>query len=150
MVERQRTFAFEITASSSAEAAELFAMVADGRRWADWGKPVIAEARLEREGDPAPGGVGAIRVLGRKPLLVREETVEYEQDRRHAYVLLSSSPVKDYRGEVTFVPRDGGGTDLVWRCSFVERIPGTGPAARAGLRAFIQNLVQRLVHAAER
>ncbi|WP_026423814.1 SRPBCC family protein [Actinokineospora inagensis] len=150
MVERQRTFAFEITTSSSADAPELFAMVVDGRRWSEWARPVVAESYMEQEGDPAPGGVGAIRVIGRKPLLVREETVEYEQDRRHVYVLRSSSPVRDYRGEVTLIPRDGGGTDLVWRCSFVERIPGTGPAFRAGLRSFIQDLSRRLVRAAER
>ncbi|GAA3024910.1 SRPBCC family protein [Actinokineospora globicatena] len=150
MVERQRTFAFEITTSSSADAATLFTLVSDGRRWSEWARPVVAESYLEREGDPSPGGVGAIRVLGRKPVLVREETVEYEQDRRHVYVLRSASPVKDYRGEVTFIPRDGGGTDLVWRISFVERIPGTGTVVRAGLRSFIQDLAKRLVQAAER
>ncbi len=150
MVERSRTFAFEIAASSSADAPTLFAMVSDGRQWAQWARPVVAHAFLEREGDPAPGGIGAIRAFGRKPLLLREETVEYEQDRRHAYVLRSSAPVKDYRGEVRLVPRDGGGTDLVWRCSFVERVPGTGPVFRAGLRALIKDLSARLVRAAER
>ncbi|GAA2988951.1 Polyketide cyclase / dehydrase and lipid transport [Actinokineospora diospyrosa] len=150
MVERQRTFAFEISTSSSANASTLFALVSDGNRWSEWARPVVAESFMEREGDPAPGGVGAIRVLGRKPVLVREETVEYEQDRRHAYVLRSASPVKDYRGEVTFVPRDGGGTDLVWRISFIERVPGTGSVLRAGLRTFIQDLAKRLVQAAER
>ncbi|PPK65898.1 SRPBCC family protein [Actinokineospora auranticolor] len=149
MVERQRTFAFEIAVSSSADAPELFAMVSDGRRWAEWARPVVTEAYLEREGDPAPGGMGAVRVVGRKPLLFREETVEYEQDRRHAYRLLSAAPFRDYRGEITLIPLDGGGTDLVWRCSFVERVPGTGPALRAGLRSFINDLTKRLLRAAE-
>ncbi|WP_018683388.1 SRPBCC family protein [Actinokineospora enzanensis] len=149
MVQRQRTFAFEITASSSASATRLFAMVSDGSRWVEWARPVISDAYLEREGDPAPGGVGAVRVLVRKPLVLREETVEFEQDRRHVYRLRSSSPVKDYQGEIRFIPRDGGGTDLVWRCSFVERVPGTGPVFRAGLRTLVQDLAKRLVQAAD-
>ncbi|SDC73140.1 SRPBCC family protein [Actinokineospora iranica] len=150
MVERQRTFAVEVTASSSADAPELFALVADARRWAQWARPVVAHAFVEREGDPAPGGVGSVRKLGRKPFLIREETVEYEQDRRHAYELRTPVPVKNYRGEVRLIPRDGGGTDLVWRCSFVEWIPGTGPAVRAGVRSLIQTLSGKLVRAAER
>lgn len=150
MVERTRTFAFEVTASTCAPAPKLFSLVSDGARWSSWAGPLVPHSRMERLGDPAPGGVGAVRLLGRAPVFLREETVEFEQDRRHAYVLRTPAPVRDYRGEVTLVPRDGGGTDLVWRCSFVERLPGTGPVIHAGLRALIRALTTRLVQAAER
>ncbi|MGQ0839694.1 SRPBCC family protein [Actinokineospora sp.] len=66
----------------------------------------------------------------RKPFLLREETLEYEQDRRHVHALRSPAPIKDYRGEITLVPREAGGTDLTWRCRFVERVPGTGRRRR--------------------
>ncbi len=86
-----------------------------------------------RQGDPAPGGSGCCKV-GMWPLLVQEETVEYEQDRRHAYKLIGSpSPVKDYSSEVVFTPNSAGGTDIRWTGSFTEGVRGTGPVMRAAL-----------------
>ncbi|HET9142099.1 SRPBCC family protein [Actinophytocola sp.] len=143
-------FSFEVTARSSADAATLFALEADGSRWSEWARPLIPRSFWERHGDPAPAGVGAIRALGLPPLLVREETVAYEPDRRHGYVLRTWMPVRDYRAEVVLTPRPEGGTELVWRGSFAELIPGSGPVARAALRALIALLARRLVRFAER
>ena len=42
---------------------------------------MIGTSDWEREGDPAPGGVGAIRRLGRAPAFSREQIVEYERPR---------------------------------------------------------------------
>jgi Polyketide cyclase / dehydrase and lipid transport len=140
-----RRFTFEITARSSADAAALFALEADGSRWSEWARPLVPQSTWER-----PGEVGAIRLLGLRPLFVREETVEYEQDRRHVYVMLTPMPVRDYRAELVLTPRAGGGTDLVWRGTFVERIRGTGPVFRALLRGLLSVLAKRLVRAAER
>jgi hypothetical protein len=145
-----RRFDFEVTARSSASAASLFALEADGSRWSEWAKPLVPRSSWERTGDPAPGGVGAIRLLGLRPIVVREETVEYEQDRRHAYVMRTPLPIRDYRAELTLTPRAAGGTDLVWHGSFTERVPGSGPAFRFVLRSIIALLTRRLVRAAER
>ena len=144
-----RRFAFEVTARSSADAARLFELEADGSRWSEWAKPLVPTSTWERQGDPAPGGVGAIRRLGLPPVIVREETVEYEQDRRHVYVMRTPVPIRDYRAEIVLTPRAGGGTDLVWRGSFTERIPGSGPVFRVLLRGLISLLARRLVRAAE-
>lgn len=150
MTNRARRFDFEVTARSTADPATLFALEADGSRWSEWAAPLVPRSSWEREGDPAPGGVGAIRRLGLRPLLVREETVEYEQDRRHAYVMRTPMPVRDYRAELVLTPRPGGGTDLVWRGGFTERIPGTGPLFRAALKRTITHLTRRLVRHGER
>ncbi|HVK21460.1 MAG TPA: SRPBCC family protein [Actinokineospora sp.] len=150
MVESRNTYAFEVTASSTADAATIFALVADGARWSEWAKPLVSYSAMESIGDPAPAGVGAVRLLGHKPLLVREETLEYEQDRRHRYALRTPGPIKDYTAEITLTPRDGGGTDLVWRGSFGERVPGTGVVLRLGMNKFIAALTKKLVRAAER
>jgi hypothetical protein len=145
-----RRFDFEVSARSSAAAASLFALETDGGRWSRWAGPLVPTSSWERQGSPAPGGVGAIRRLGLRPLVVREETVEYEQDRRHVYVVRTPLPIRDYRAELVLTPRAGGGTDLVWRGGFAERIPGSGPVFRLLLRAVITALTRRLVRAAER
>ncbi|MFD4250529.1 SRPBCC family protein [Amycolatopsis thermoflava] len=143
-----RTFSFEVTRTSSAPPATLFRLETDGARWSDWAKPLIVVSRWDRWADPA-GGVGAIRAVGAWPLLMREETLEYEQDRRHVYTFAEPAPVRGYRGEVTFEP-DGAGTRLTWRGSFQEKIPGTGPVVRAALAGAIKFLSAKLVKAAER
>ena len=146
-----RTFSFEVNRTSSAPAATLFRLETDGAQWARWGKPLVIQSGWERQGDPVPGGIGAVRKVGMWPLLVREETVEYEQDRRHVYELIGPpSPAKGYRAEFLLTPNANGGTDIRWSGSFTEGVRGTGPIMLAGLRSAIQFFAGRLVKAAER
>ncbi len=146
-----RTFSFEINKTSSAPPAALFGLETDGANWSRWAKPIVMQSSWARQGDPAPSGVGAVRKVGMWPLLVREETVEYERDRRHVYKLVGpASPAKDYRGEVVFTPNAAGGTDIRWTGSFVEGVPGTGPLMRAALGGAVRYFAGRLVKAAER
>ena len=67
-----RTFSFEVNRTSRAPAATLFLLETDGSRWADWAKPIVMQSSWERQGDPAPGGIGAVRKVGTWPFLVRE------------------------------------------------------------------------------
>jgi len=145
-----RKFSFEINRTSSAPAATLFRLVADGANWSKWAKPIVVQSSWERQGDPAPGGIGAIRKLGVWPVAIREETVAYEQDRRHAYKMVGASPAEDYVGEVVLTPNSSGGTDIRWTGSFVERVAGTGPALQAALGGAVRFFAGRLVKAAER
>ncbi|BAX92856.1 SRPBCC family protein [Mycobacterium shigaense] len=145
-----RKYSFEVNLTSSAPAATLFGLVADGANWSNWAKPIILQSSWAREGDPAPGGVGAVRKIGLWPVLVQEETVEYEQDRRHAYKLVGpASPAKDYHGEVILTPNAAGGTDIRWTGSFVEGVRGTGPFMRAAMGGAVRFFAKRLVRAAE-
>ncbi|ERR1700742_458530 len=146
-----RNFSFEITRTSTAPAATLFRLVTDGGNWSKWAKPIVVHSSWARQGDPAPGGIGAIRKVGMWPLLVQEETVEYEQDRRHAYKLVGPpTPAKDYAGEVILTPNATGGTDIRWTGSFTEGVPGTGPVMRAAMGGAVRFFAGRLVKAAER
>lgn len=146
-----RKFSFEINRTSSAPAAALFALVADGAHWSTWAKPIVVHSSWARQGDPAPGGVGAVRRLGLWPVLIQEEIVEYEQDRRQVYKLVgAATPAKDYTGEVVLTPNAAGGTDLHWTGSFTEGVRGTGPAVRAAMRGAVQFFAARLVKTAER
>ena len=145
-----RTFSFEINRTTHASAETLFRLETDGGRWSDWAKPLIMQSSWEQQGDPAPGGIGAVRKLGLPPVLMREKTVEYEQDRRHVYVLIGpSTPAKDYRGEFVVTPNASGGTDLRWSGSFTEGTRGTGPIMLTLLRGAIQLISLRLIKAAE-
>ena len=146
-----RTYSFEVNRTSSAPAATLFRLVADGGNWSAWAKPMVLSSSWARQGDPAPAGVGAIRKIGAWPLFIQEETVANEPDRRHAYKMVGPpSPAKDYSSEVTFTPNTAGGTDIRWAGSFIEGVPGTGPAMRAALGGAVRFLADRLVKAAER
>ena len=54
--------------------------------------------RLEKR--PGARRVGTVRKFGLPPVLFREETVTYPQDRRHVYRIFSpASPAKDYHGD---------------------------------------------------
>jgi uncharacterized protein YndB with AHSA1/START domain len=146
-----KTFSFVVNRTSTASAATLFRLETYGPQWARWGKPLIVQATWARQGEPAPGGIGAIRKVGMWPVLVQEETVEYEQDRRHVYALIApSTPVKNYRAEFLLTPNANGGTDIRWSGSFTEGVSGTGPIMLAVMRGAIQFFASRLVKAAER
>lgn len=145
-----RKFSFEVRATSSASAATLFRLETDGANWKNWAQPLVLQSSWLRQGEPAPGGIGAIRKVGAGPMMVQEETIAYEQDRRHAYRLIKpATALKDYVGEFELFPNFTGGTDVVWRGSFVESLPGTGPIVCAALRSSIKLFAGKLIKAAE-
>ena len=129
---------YEISVHADAPPERCFALIADAPSWAAWASSVISHASWEREGTPPPGGVGAIRKVGRWPSFGREEVVVDDPPSHHAYTLLSGQPVRNYRADVTFDP-DGSGTRITWRGSFDPLIPGTG----ALLTAFYRWLMRR-------
>jgi hypothetical protein len=143
-----KTYSFEVNRTSSAPPSSLFRLETDGSRWSEWAKPIVFQSRWARE--PGADGMGGIRAVGLWPVFTREETLEYEQDRKHVYGLVGPAPVKDYRAEVLFTPNADGGTDLRWTGSFTEAVPGTGALICATLRTVITVLSDRLVKAAER
>lgn len=145
-----RKYSFEINKTSSAPAATLFRLVADGANWSKWAKPIVFQSSWVREAESAPGGVGAIRKIGAWPVFVQEQTVEYEQDRRHAYKLVGPAPVDDYLGEVVLTPNAAGGTDIRWTGSFVEKVRGTGPLVKAAMGGAVRYFAGQLVKMAER
>ena len=134
------------SARSSASPERVFAVVSDARRWHEW--TFVPRSTLEREGDPAPDGVGAMRKLGVPPFLSREEVTAYEPPRRYAYVLRRGLPVRSYVAEVTVEP-DGDGAIVTWHGE-VDPFPGTGAAMTwflgRMLRGFARNAAR---HAAE-
>jgi uncharacterized protein YndB with AHSA1/START domain len=146
-----KMFHFEINRTTSAPAATLFRLETDGAHWSEWAKPLIVQSSWERHGDPSPAGVGAVRKVGMWPMLMREKTIAFEQDRRHVYRLIGPKlPARDYRAEMLLTPNPQGGTDIRWTGSFTEGLRGTSQIMRIFLRGVVGFLVNRLVKAAER
>lgn len=143
-----RSTTYEVVGRSDAPPETVFEVLADGASWSAWAGPMIVKSWWEREGTPAPGGVGAIRALGMRRVGSREEIVVYDPPTHLAYTILSGLPVRDYLANVRLTP-DGGGTRIEWSGTFTPKLPGTGPALRLFLLTTIGSFVRRLAkHAA--
>ena len=142
------TCSYEVTARSAAPPERVFELLADATSWPRWAGPVIAHGSWERVGDPAPGGVGAIRKLGRWPMFGREQIVAAEPPSHQAYTMLSGNPVHNYRADIALAPA-GDGTLITWTATFEPSIPGTGLLLEAVYRRLIGSFARRLAAHAE-
>jgi uncharacterized protein YndB with AHSA1/START domain len=104
---------------------------------------------LEREGDPAPNGVGAIRVLSSVGPPLREEVIAYQPPSRFSYKLLSGAPVRDHVGTVELSPTPGG-TRMVYAVRTVPTLPLVGGAVVGVVKLAIQSLVKGISTESER
>lgn len=109
----------------------------------------IRKVELEREGEPAPDGVGAIRALHTVGPPIREEIITYEEPRRLAYRMLSGAPLKDHVGTVEVVP-EGTGTRLQWRLDTTPTVPVGGGAMIKVVEAVIDRMVKGIAGESER
>jgi len=132
----------EVVETASAPPEVLFALIADPATWPGWAG--FESGGLERPGPDTPFGVGAIRRMRRGRTTGREEVVRYDEPSHFSYELLSGLPVKDYRGDVTLEPVDGG-TRVTWHSTFQPKVPLTGWIWRRGLQRFVGEIVAALV-----
>jgi uncharacterized protein YndB with AHSA1/START domain len=143
---------YVVTRVASAPREKVWDLVSTASSWKDWAG--VMRSSLEREGDPAPDGVGAIRHLGLPVLGSREEVVEWEPPSHLGYVILSGLPVKNYRADIRLeevAPSDGSPvtTLIEWSGTFDPKVPGTGPLLKAALRRIISRFAARAAsHAA--
>jgi uncharacterized protein YndB with AHSA1/START domain len=120
----------------------VWEVLADHRGMTGW--TPVRKAELEREGDPAPNGVGAIRVLHAVGPPIREEITVFEPPRLFEYKMLSGAPVRNYLGRVLLEPADAG-TEVDWTVTLTPRLP----AAHLVVRQVISSLISGLVKEAE-
>ena len=109
----------------------------------------LRRSELEREGDPAPDGVGAIRVLTAVGPPIREEVVAYERPRRFSYTVLSGLPVRDHLGTVSLEP-NGGGTRVTYALKAIPTVPVAGGLVMAVLKRAVTELLDGIASEAER
>jgi catechol 2,3-dioxygenase-like lactoylglutathione lyase family enzyme/uncharacterized protein YndB with AHSA1/START domain len=104
---------------------------------------------LDREGRPAPNGVGAERAMRGPKMNLREQVTGWEPPRSLRYRLLDGAPITCHQGEVTLrsVP---GGSELTWKIRYRARIPGTVGVIRRAMESMLDETLPRLKALAER
>lgn len=126
----------------------VFDVLTDHRRYTEI--TPLRKAELEREGEPSPNGLGAIRVLSALPgPPMREEVIGYERPSRFSYKILSGLPVRDHVGTVE-LKAAGEGTELVYAVKTTPTIPLSGPVFMAILKKAIRDLIAGVAKESER
>lgn len=138
---------FKYVRQVAAPPETVFDVLTDHRRYPEI--TALRKAELEREGEPAPNGVGAIRVLTVAGPPIREEVLAYERPRRFAYKLLSGLPVRDHVGTVELTPADGG-TEVTYAVKTTPTLPFGGPVFMLFLKKAIRDLLGGVAKESER
>jgi hypothetical protein len=125
----------------------VFDVLTDHRRYAEL--TPLRKSVLEREGEPAPNGVGSIRALTAVGPPMREETIVYERPSRFSYKVLSGLPVRDHLGTVSLEPA-GAGTRVTYAIRTTPTIPVVGGAVVAVTKQAIKQLLNGVVAESER
>lgn len=125
----------------------VFDVLTDHRRYAEITR--LRKSTLEREGDPAPNGVGAIRVLRAVGPPIREEVVVYERPSRFSYKVLSGLPLRDHLGTVSLEP-SGAGTRVTYALKAIPTVPFAGKVVMIGLKRAVTELLDGVVSESER
>jgi uncharacterized protein YndB with AHSA1/START domain len=138
---------FTLARSVAAPPQTVFDVLTDHRLYAKI--TPLRRAALEREGEPPPDGVGAIRVLSSVGPPLREEVIAYQPPSRFAYKLLSGMPVRDHVGTVELSP-DGEGTRMVYAVRTASTLPLVGPVVIAVVKQGIKVLIKGISTESER
>lgn len=89
--------------------------------------PGITRSELLQEGTPTPNGLGAVRRIALRNVVLDEEITAFESPKQMSYRIIASKPVKVVhqggRIEMTAVPE---GTRIRWRSTFKLKIPLVG------------------------
>lgn len=138
---------FTLVREVAAPPEVVFDVFTDHRRYAKITR--VRRSVLEREGDPSPNGVGAIRALHSVGPPLREEVIAYDRPRRFAYKILSGVPVRDHVGTVELSPQ-GEGTRVVYAIRATPTLPLGGAAVLAVTRLAVRQLLDGVTAEAER
>jgi hypothetical protein len=107
---------------------------------ASWAPGMAVE--LEREGTPAPNGVGAVRsIRGPAVVHIREEVTGFDPERRLSYRALSGIPLRDWAGEVELAEH-AGRTTIRWTITATTALPGADVVLRVAAGVLASALVR--------
>ena len=109
----------------------------------------LRKSVLERSGDPAPNGVGAIRVLSSVGPPLREEVIAYESPSRFSYKLISGLPVRNHVGTVE-LSAEGDGTRMVYAVRTLPTLPLVGGAVVGAVKQGVKTLISGITTESER
>ena len=138
---------FTLVREVNAPPEAVFDALTDHRRYAEM--TPLRKSVLEREGEPAPNGVGAIRVLSAIGPPLREETIVYERPSRFSYKLLSGLPVRNHVGTVS-LEAAGDGTKVTYAVRTNPTLPVLGGAIVVAVKQGVTQLLNGISAEAER
>ena len=133
------------TATTTADADAVFALLADGSTWPEWSP--IGSFELLARGEGTPEGIDAVRLFTTGRVKSRERVVERQPGEVFSYVLEAGLPLRDYKAVVTLTPT-AAGTAIRWHSTFWPKVPGTGWLYQRQLGKFIGECVNGLAKAA--
>jgi hypothetical protein len=139
------SFTLEREVAASPEV--VFDVLTDHRGYAEI--TPMRKVELEREGEPALNGVGAIRVLHSVGPPLREEVIGFERPGRFSYRMLSGAPVRDHVGTVSVEPA-GAGAKVTYAVRTTPTLPVGGGAVVAVMKLAIKQLLNGVVAESER
>jgi len=138
---------FTFTREVAAPAETVFEVLTDHAGYSQI--TPLRRSELERQGDPAPNGVGAIRRLSAIGPPLREEVIGYEAPSRFSYKVVSGIPVRDHVGTVELTAEDGR-TRMVYAVRTQPTVPLIGPVVVAVTKQAVKQLVEGIVKESER
>jgi Polyketide cyclase / dehydrase and lipid transport len=138
---------FTLRASIAAPIEVVFDVIADHRGYAN--VTALRSSTLEREGEPAPNGVGAVRVLGLVGPPIREQVTAFDRPHLFAYKMLSGAPIRTHTATVELASQ-GARTELTWRVESIPSVPMPDAVWSAVVRLAINHLLKGVVKEAER
>jgi uncharacterized protein YndB with AHSA1/START domain len=138
---------FTLVREVKAAPETVFDVLTDHRRYSE--VTPLRKSVLEREGEPAPNGVGAIRVLTAVGPPLREETIVYKRPSRFSYKVLSGLPVRDHVGTVSLEPH-GSGTKVTYALRTMPTVPIVGGVVVAIVKQGVNQLLNGVSAEAER
>jgi hypothetical protein len=138
---------FTLHASIDAPAEIVFDVLTDHRHQANIS--ALRSSTLEREGEPAPNGVGAIRALRLVGQPIREQVTAFDRPHLFAYKLVSGAPVRSHTANVELAAQ-GKRTALTYRVQSIPSLPVPDAVWSAIVRRVINHLLTGVVNEAER
>lgn len=138
---------FTLTREIAAPPETVFEVLTDHAGYAKL--TPLRKSEVERRGEAAPNGVGAIRRLTAVGPPMREEVIAYEEPNRFSYTVLSGLPVRDHVGTVELAP-DGGGTRMVYAIRTQPTLPVVGFAVVATIKQAVKGLIDGIAKESER
>jgi uncharacterized protein YndB with AHSA1/START domain len=138
---------FTLRQTTTAPIEKVFDALTNHRGIADY-VSMARRSTLDREGVPAPNGVGAVRRIEALGPAIVEEIIDYQRPTGYTYKLVAGAPVRDHVGTVTLRPA-GSGTEVSWHLQSTPKIPGLNWLLTPVLKRVIGELLNGAVDAAE-
>jgi hypothetical protein len=136
---------FTLQRTIKAPPGQVFDAFVDHRAYAEM--TPMRKSSLEKEGDPAPNGLGAVRKLELVGPPILEEVVGYERPTYFAYKALKGLPVKEHLGEVRLSEAANDCTRVNYTISYTPSIPG--PAVGLILKQAVGGLLRGIAKTVE-